>query len=232
MSKPNNKLTRLRKPLPDQNSCAAPEPHRDCDQCPRLVDFRESNKVDHPDWFNGAVPSFGDSDCRMLIVGLAPGLQGANKTGRPFTGDFAGDLLYSTLNEFGFSRGEYGAHAEDGLRLADCMISNAVRCVPPKNKPIGAEIKNCRPFLEGRIAALPNLKAIVALGRIAHESVVDASGKKRKDLKFAHRAQHALPNEIMLFDSYHCSRYNTNTGRLTEEMFRAVFEDVRSVLAV
>lgn len=198
--------------------------------CPRLVAFRRENQVDEPDWFNGAVGSFGTSDARLLIVGLAPGRGGANKTGRPFTGDYAGDLLYATLHEFGFSRGEYGARSDDGLELSDCMITNAVRCVPPANKPTTAEIKQCRGFLINRIAQLKELKVILALGRIAHEQVLSALGERRASYPFAHGAQHIVSGNLVLTDSYHCSRYNTNTGRLTTEMFRAVFSDVRQVL--
>ena len=202
------------------------EPAPGCDLCPRLVQFRASVSKDHPDWFNGAVPSFGSPDARLLIVGLAPGLRGANRTGRPFTGDFAGDLLYETLMEFGFASGTYGADAADGLMLVDCMITNAVRCVPPQNKPTGEEIRTCRPFLLQCIAQLPRLAAIVALGRIAHESVIRALGGRIAAYKFAHQAMHEIDG-LTLHDSYHCSRYNTKTGRLTPEMFRAVFRDVR-----
>jgi uracil-DNA glycosylase len=201
------------------------EPDRDCALCPRLVAFRRANQASYPDYFNGAVPSFGTADARLLIIGLAPGLKGANQTGRPFTGDFAGDLLYETLNAFGFSRGTYGARPDDGLQLHDCMVTNAVRCVPPQNKPVGAEITQCRTFLAARIAAQTNLKAMVALGRIAHETVLRTLGHKLADFKFAHGAMHDT-GVAMLFDSYHCSRYNTNTGRLTPEMFRDVFAKV------
>ncbi len=207
------------------------EPKAECELCPRLVAFREDNQHKYPDWFNGAVPSFlpaaGADSTRLLIVGLAPGLQGANKTGRPFTGDWAGDLLYATLLKFGFAEGTYAAHPDDGLSLKDTMITNAVRCVPPQNKPVGAEMKNCRPFLTARITSLPNLQVIVCLGRIAHENTLSALDHKRADYKFAHGAEHILSVEgrtITMIDSYHCSRYNTNTGRLTESMFADVFE--------
>lgn len=206
-----------------------PEPERDCGLCPRLVEFRLSNQQAHPDFFNGAVPSFGSSKARFLIVGLAPGLKGANQTGRPFTGDYAGDLLYATLDKFGFSRGTYAAHRDDGLELIDCMVTNAVRCVPPQNKPVGAEIAQCRPFFAARLAAQSNLKAMVALGRIAHETILRTYGLKLADYKFVHGAAHDL-GEVMLFDSYHCSRYNTNTGRLTTEMFEQVFASVVAYL--
>ncbi len=207
-----------------------PEPPLDCALCPRLVAFRDENAAQHKDWFNAPVPSFGPKSARLLIVGLAPGLQGANRTGRPFTGDYAGDLLYGTLIEFGFAEGTYQACIDDGLHLIDCMITNAVRCVPPQNKPIGAEIKACRAFLDARINALSQLKVLLALGRIAHESVISAFGERRAAHPFAHGAQHALPQNLTLFDSYHCSRYNTNTGRLTETMFKSVFNDIRQVL--
>jgi len=209
---------------------AAAEPARDCQLCPRLVAFREINRTNAPDWFNGAVPSFGDADARLLIVGLAPGLNGANRTGRPFTGDYAGDLLYATLIEFGFARGTYDARPNDGLTLDDCMITNAVRCVPPENKPVPAEIANCEPFLRARIAELPELQAILALGRIAHDSTLKALGARRSHYPFAHGARHEIPGAPLLVDSFHCSRYNTNTRRLTPEMFRAVFSDIRNLV--
>ncbi len=201
---------------------AAVEPGRDCPRCPRLVAFRKSWRKREPGWFNAPVPSFGPRDARLLIVGLAPGLQGANRTGRPFTGDYAGDLLYGTLIQFGLARGQYQARPDDGLGLIHCRITNAVRCVPPGNKPTGAEIATCRHFLRAEIGALPALRAILALGRIAHDSVVAALDGRASATPFAHGASHAL-STFTLFDSYHCSRYNTNTGRLTAEMFRAVF---------
>lgn len=211
-------------------ACEAP---RDCPLCPRLLAFRSANRQKEPDWYNGAVPSFGQGNApgaRLLIVGLAPGLKGANRTGRPFTGDFAGDLLYETLLAFGFARGRYEARPDDGLVLIDCLISNAVRCVPPENKPTPAEISTCRPFLTGRIAAIPRLAAIVALGRIAHDSTLTALGARKASFPFAHCARHAVRPGLTLFDSFHCSRYNTNTGRLTPEMFRAVFAAVKEHL--
>lgn len=208
-----------------------PEPSRDCPYCPRLVAYRADNIAAHPDWYNGPAPSFGDDDARLLVVGLAPGLQGANRTGRPFTGDYAGDLLYATMKKFGFATGTYAARADDGLALAGAMISNAVRCAPPQNKPTPAEIRTCRPFLEARLAGLRRLRAVVCLGRIAHDSVIAASGLKQKDFPFSHGARHEVaPGRLVLFDSYHCSRYNTNTGRLTGAMFEAVFADVRAHL--
>lgn len=204
------------------------EPAENCPLCPRLVAFRNENKAAHPDWFNGAVPSFGDDTAELLIVGLAPGMQGANKTGRPFTGDYAGDLLYETMAEHGFSKGSYGAHPDDGLVLVNAMITNAVRCVPPQNKPIGAEATACRPFLTARLAAMPNLKAVLCLGKIAHDNVLKALGLRLAAHPFAHAAMHRPANiEFTIYDSYHCSRYNTNTGRLTSEMFSHVFSLIR-----
>lgn len=207
----------------------AEAPH-DCQLCPRLVAYRRENAAAHPDWFNGAVPSFGTDTARLLIVGLAPGVQGANRTGRPFTGDYAGDLLYASLLEFGFAKGTYASRPDDGLELVDAMITNAVRCVPPQNKPTPAEARNCLGFLTARIAALPRLKAILALGRIAHDAVLSAEGMKRSSATFGHGATHELGSGLRLFDSYHCSRYNTNTRRLTEEMFHTVFADIRKYL--
>ncbi len=201
------------------------EPH--CTRCARLAAFRRDNAAGHLDWFNGAVPSFGDPRARLLIVGLAPGLKGANRTGRPFTGDYAGDLLYATLLKFGFARGRYDARPDDGVELSDAMITNAVRCVPPQNKPTPAEIATCRPYLAARIAALPRLQAIICLGRIAHESTLTALGIKQKAAPFAHSARHHA-GPTALFDSYHCSRYNTNTGRLTTARFEEVFQKARA----
>ncbi|MEM8798511.1 MAG: uracil-DNA glycosylase [Pseudomonadota bacterium] len=201
------------------------EPPHDCALCPRLASFREENDAAHPDWFNAPVPGFGDEAAWLLIMGLAPGLKGANRTSRPFTGDFAGDLLYPTLLSCGLAEGTYAAHPDDGLTLRGAFISNAVRCVPPQNKPIGSEINNCRPFLIGQLNALPQLTHIVALGRIAHESLIRALGGKLKDTPFRHGAHHKIGGYI-LADSYHCSRYNTNTGRLTADMFAAVFQAV------
>ena len=207
----------------------AATPGRNCPRCPRLAAFRDTWREKEPEWFNAPVPSFGPRDARLLIVGLAPGLQGANRTGRPFTGDYAGVLLYDTLSRFGFSRGTYAAHPDDGLTLADCRISNAVRCVPPENKPTGMEISTCRDFLKGTIAEMPKLRALVALGRIAHDSVVTAMGVKKSTAPFKHGGRNDL-GRLALFSSYHCSRYNTNTGVLTPEMFRDVFAKVRRFL--
>jgi uracil-DNA glycosylase family 4 len=187
--------------------------------------------VREPEWFNSPVPSFGDSDGRLLIVGLAPGLQGANRTGRPFTGDFAGDLLYATLLEYGFAKGKYEARPDDGLRLVDCRIGNAVRCVPPQNKPLPAEIHTCRPFLSATIVTMPRLRAIVALGRVAHESTLKALGIRAAAAPFTHGAVHQA-GALNLYDSYHCSRYNTNTRVLTPDMFRSVFARVRADLGI
>ena len=205
------------------------EADRDCGFCPRLVSYREDCKVKEPDWFNGAVPSFGDQTAQLLVVGLAPGVTGANRTGRPFTGDFAGDLLYATLSKFGFANGQFDARPDDGLELIGAMVTNAVRCVPPQNKPVGAEINNCRPFLKARIEALPNLRAFVCLGRIAHDSLLRTLGVRLAEYPFAHQARHEIDG-YTVFDSYHCSRYNTNTRRLTPEMFEAVFADVQNFL--
>ncbi len=205
------------------------EPDRNCPLCPRLAAFRAEARTREPKWHNAPVASFGDPNARVLIVGLAPGLQGANRTGRPFTGDFAGDLLYSTLLEFGFAKGKYDARPDDGLALVDCRISNAVRCVPPQNKPLPAEINTCRTFLAATVATMPKLAAIVLLGRIAHDSTVKALSMKAAAAPFAHGAVHEARN-FRLYDSYHCSRYNTNTGVLTPKMFRDVFAQLRKNL--
>jgi uracil-DNA glycosylase family 4 len=206
----------------DAMRSVSPEPAKNCPLCPRLVAFRKENSRAHPDWFNGAVPSFGRDTARLLIVGLAPGLKGANRTGRPFLGDYAGELLYRTLLKVGLARGHHDPAAPDELELIDCMISNAVRCVPPQNKPKPEEIARCRTFLIGRIAALPNLALLLAIGRIAHDAILDAFQLKKRDFPFAHGARHELPGGLVLFDSYHCSRQNTNTGRLTTAMFEEV----------
>jgi uracil-DNA glycosylase family 4 len=208
---------------------SAPEPSPNCPLCPRLAAFREAWREREPTWFNSPVTSFGPREARLLIVGLAPGLQGANRTGRPFTGDYAGVLLYDTLLRYRFARGRYAAHPDDGLELVDCRISNAVRCVPPENKPTGIEIATCRTFLRGCIGEMPKLRVIVALGRIAHDSVVAALDAKRSQAAFGHGARHTL-GSLVLCDSYHCSRYNTNTGVLTPDMFRTVFASVRAHL--
>jgi uracil-DNA glycosylase len=206
-----------------------PEPPRDCPRCPRLVAYREANAARHPDWFNGAVPSFGDPGARLLVLGLAPGVAGANRTGRPFTGDYAGELLYSTLAKFGLANGRFAADPADGLELHDCLVSNAVRCVPPENRPTPAEIAACRPFLADRLAALPRLRAVLCLGRIAHETLLRALGRRLSAYPFRHGARHDLDG-LAIFDSYHCSRYNTNTGRLSAAMFESVVADLRDEL--
>ncbi len=193
--------------------------------------FREELRSAHPGWYNAPVPSFGDPEGRLLIAGLAPGMKGANRTGRPFTGDYAGDLLYATLLKFGFAEGIYGADPGDGLALRDCIISNAVRCVPPQNKPLPVEIKTCNRYLRARIDALPRLKAIVTLGRVAHEATLLALGAKRTHHAFKHGAIHEIGG-LHLFASYHCSRYNTNTRVLTAAMFEEVFAKVRANLDV
>jgi len=203
----------------------------DCPDCPRLAAFRAANRAAYPDWWNAPVPTFGEAGARVAIVGLAPGLRGANRTGRPFTGDYAGELLYSTLLEFGFASGVYDRRPDDGLTLVDCAIINAVRCVPPQNKPTPEEISTCRRYLTPAIAAMPRLKIMVALGRIAHESTLRALKLKLAMFPFAHGARRPVtPTGLSLFDSYHCSRYNTNTGVLTEAMFRQVFASIRAEL--
>jgi uracil-DNA glycosylase len=208
---------------------APAEPPRDCTLCPRLAGYREDNRRAHPDWFNGPAPSFGDPDARLLVVGLAPGRQGANRTGRPFTGDFAGVLLYETLIRTGFARGRYEARADDGLELVDCRITNAVRCAPPGNKPLPAEEAACRPFLAGALAALPRLRVIVTLGDVARRNLLRAVGLPASAGVSGHGAEtQAGPYRVI--NSYHCSRLNTNTGRLTPEMFEAVFLRARDLL--
>ncbi len=217
------------------NKTAPAEAPLDCTLCPRLVAYRVENQQDEPGWFNAPVPSFGDENARLLVVGLAPGRTGANKTGRPFTGDWAGDLLYSTLAEFGFTDGEYGAHADDGLKLNGAMITNAVRCVPPENKPVGKEINACRPFLVSRLAELKSVKALVTLGKISHDSTLRALGLKVSAHPFGHDVHYEIESPfdgapLHIISSYHCSRYNTNTGRLTEAMFHDVFRRAKSLL--
>lgn len=208
------------------------EPHRDCNLCPRLRAFLLDLRESHPDYHNAPVPSFGDPDPQLLIVGLAPGMHGANRTGRPFTGDWAGDLLYGAIEEYGFSKGTYDARPDDGLELTGAMITNAVRCLPPANKPIGAEGAACRPFLTDQIASLSSLKTILTLGKVSHDNTVRALGLKLKDYPFGHHRVYDLPGGKRLYSSYHCSRYNTNTKRLTEEMFYKVFADIRGFIDV
>jgi uracil-DNA glycosylase len=211
---------------------AAALPGRDCPLCPRLVAFREVQRTAHPEWFNAPVPPFGELSATVLIIGLAPGLRGANRTGRPFTGDYAGDLLYATLRKFGLAHGNYTAHADDGLSLVGARVTNAVRCVPPQNKPEPRELVACRVFLASEIAASPRLRAFVALGAIAHDAVLAALGLRRTLFRFAHGAVHVLPDGRLLADSYHCSRLNTNTGKLSAEMFEAVFATLLDRLAL
>jgi uracil-DNA glycosylase family 4 len=204
-------------------------PPRDCPLCPRLVDYRSVNRAAHPEWFNGPAPSFGDPAARLLVVGLAPGRQGANRTGRPFTGDFAGVLLYDTLIKLGFAHGRYQARPDDGLTLTDCMITNAVRCAPPGNKPTPAEETSCRPFLLSQLAALPNLKVIVTLGDVARRNVLKALGLPASAGAPGHGSE-TTAGGYRLINSYHCSRLNTNTGRLTPAMFETVFRRARVLL--
>jgi uracil-DNA glycosylase family 4 len=199
-----------------------------CTACPRLAGFLAEVRQEHPDYFAKPVPPFGAEEPRLLIVGLAPGLHGANRTGRPFTGDYAGILLYETLHRFGFGSRPVSEHAADGLELIDCRITNAVKCLPPQNKPQPSEIKQCNNYLRNELNALDENMAVLALGQIAHKAVVSALGLKQKDFVFGHGAVHVLPRGLTLFDSYHCSRYNTQTYRLTPAMFHAVFEAIRS----
>jgi len=204
-------------PVPDVES------PRDCPRCPRLVAFRDGLRAEHPDWWNAPVPAFGDPLARLAIVGLAPGMWGANRTGRPFTGDHAGHLLYRTLLKYGLAEGVYEERADDSLRLAGCIILNSVKCLPPRNKPLPAEVAACQPYYEAALTRLPNVRVLVALGRIAHDNAVRTAGGRLSAYKFAHLAEHELPDGRVLIDSYHCSRYNQNTGRLTADMFEAVF---------
>lgn len=205
------------------------EPAQDCALCPRLVEFRAANQRKFPDFHNAPVRSFGPLDARLLVVGLAPGLRGANQTGRPFTGDYAGELLYQTLQAFGFARGAYGRRADDGLALEDCRITNAVRCVPPENKPTGLEGRNCRPFLAAEIEAMTRLQVILCLGGLSHTAVLSTLAVRKAQYPFGHGKLHQIDG-LIVADSYHCSRYNTNTGRLTTEMFEAVFRQIRESL--
>ena len=199
------------------------EPPHDCPRCPRLVALREDCRAEHPDWWNAPVPAFGDPDGWLGIIGLAPGKHGANRTGRPFTGDHAGHLMFGTLAKFGLTTGTYDARIDDGFGLSGAIIINSVKCLPPENKPVPAEIHACRPFLDDAVALLPNARIFVALGQIAHQSAVKVLGGRLPKARFAHLAEHRMPDGRMLIDSYHCSRYNQNTGRLTPEMFEAVF---------
>jgi uracil-DNA glycosylase family 4 len=203
------------------------EPARGCILCPRLATYRAENQIKERDWHNAPVPSFGTIDARLLIVGLAPGRMGANRTGRPFTGDYAGKLLYGTLLKFGLARGAYAERPDDGLTLVDCRVTNAVRCAPPANRPTPSEIKACGGYLASEVAAMPNLSGILALGQIAHNAVLTTFGLPRSRSPFAHGALHDLGNGRTLVDSYHCSRLNTNTGRLTEAMFADVVKALK-----
>lgn len=209
------------------------DPDHNCSECPRLRNFILKSREANPTWFNGPVPTWfpdgGLDKVELLIVGLAPGMRGANQTGRPFTGDYAGDLLYATLSKYGFASGQYQARPDDGLKLKRAAITNAVRCVPPENKPVGAEINTCRKYLISTLDQLPNLKAVVTLGKISHDSTVRTLGRRVAAHPFGHQASTQI-NDLMIFPSYHCSRYNTNTGRLTTNMFENVFDDVQKYL--
>ncbi len=208
---------RARSPLPQH------EPGADCPRCPRLVALRQALRAEHPGWWNAPVPALGDPTAWLGLVGLAPGKHGANRTGRPFTGDYAGDLLFATLHKFGLSRGVYLADPADGLELVGTVILNSVKCLPPENKPLPEEVRNCSVFFEAQRAALPKLSILIALGQIAHNSAIRAVGGRQVDYRFGHGAEHRLPDGMILIDSYHCSRYNQNTGRLTAAMFESVF---------
>ncbi|MBO9669928.1 MAG: uracil-DNA glycosylase [Sphingobium sp.] len=208
---------------PIESPVPGAEPSRDCPLCPRLVAFRHECRAEHPDWWNGPVSAFGDPQARIVLVGLAPGMHGANRTGRPFTGDYAGDLLFATLAKFGLAHGAYEARADDGLELVDVAILNAVKCLPPQNKPLPEEVRTCRQFLQKGVGALPNARIFIALGQIGHQSAVKVLGGKLLKAPFGHLAEHRMPDGRIVIDSYHCSRYNTNTGRLTAEMFEEVF---------
>ena len=208
-----------------------PERLNDCSICSRLADFRNQVKTEHPDYYCQPVPAFGDPDAALIIVGLAPGLHGANATGRPFTGDFAGILLYETLYRYGYSNQPKSVSRDDGLKLRNCLITNAVKCLPPQNKPTTQEIKNCcHTYLSSEISLFPGLKVMLALGTIAHNSVLLALGEKRSAYKFGHNVTHRLSNGLILVDSYHCSRYNTQTRRLTENMFHSAFDTISKLL--
>jgi uracil-DNA glycosylase len=209
----------------------AEEPNRDCQLCPRLAGFRTENKAAYPDFFNGAVQSFGPKNAPLLVIGLAPGLKGANRSGRPFTGDFSGELLFKCLHKIGWTNDKNENRPDDGFKLTACRVTNAVCCVPPQNKPTAAEINKCRPFLLARIAGMKNLRVLMALGRIAHDTTLRTFGLRLVDYKFGHGALHRLPNGLTLVDSYHVSRYNVNTGVLTEQMFMAALATVKSELA-
>ncbi len=212
-------------PIPDT------EPPRDCSLCPRLVAYRHACQAEFPNWWNAPVQAFGDPDAWLAIIGLAPGKHGVNRTGRPFTGDASGPLLYETLAKFGLTEGVYDSKVDDGLALKGAMIINAVKCLPPENKPTPEEVRTCRPFLDTQLAALPNVRIVVALGQIAHQSAVKVMGGRLPKAQFGHMNEHRMPDGRILIDSYHCSRYNQNTGRLTPEMFEAVFSRALAVQA-
>lgn len=205
------------------------EAPKGCRRCPRLVELRKQLQKAEPDWWNAPVPAFGDPEAWLAIVGLAPGKEGANRTGRAFTGDASGDLLFATLDKVGLSNGQFQSRPDDGVTLNGVMILNAVKCLPPENRPTGAEINSCRPYLKKSLTALPNLRAMLALGKIAHDSIIRMTGSRVADYKFAHGTKHLLPDGILLIDSYHCSRYNVNTKRLTPEMFEAVFRQAIAI---
>ncbi|NCN85280.1 MAG: uracil-DNA glycosylase [Sphingomonadales bacterium] len=209
--------------MSDHSPLLFAEAPKGCRRCSRLVGLRKSLRKDHPDWWNAPVPAFGDPDARLAIVGLAPGKEGANRTGRPFTGDASGEMLFATLGKFGFIDGEFANDPADGITLNGAIILNAVKCLPPENKPTAAEINNCRPYLAQALDGMPHLQIILGLGKIAHDSIIRLSGGRLADHKFAHGARHNLPGGRTLIDSYHCSRYNVNTGRLTLAMFEEVF---------
>jgi uracil-DNA glycosylase family 4 len=208
---------RAQSPVPDV------EAPRDCPLCPRVVALRQRLRSEHPDWWNAPVPAFGDAGAWLAIVGLAPGMWGANRTGRPFTGDHAGHLFFQTLLKFGLARGGYRETADDGLRLAGCVVLNSVKCLPPQNKPLPIEVATCRRYYEAALARLPSVRIMVALGQIAHGNAVRSAGGALSAFRFGHLAEHLLPDGRILIDSYHCSRYNQNTGRLNAAMFEAVF---------
>jgi len=209
--------------MPHESPVPKAEAPRDCPLCPRLVAFRQELRERYPDWWNAPVPAFGDREAWLGIVGLAPGMWGANRTGRPFTGDHSGILFYHTLIKFGLAEGDYEERVDDGLRLKGCIILNSVKCLPPQNKPLPQEVANCRIYYEAGLGLLPNVRVLVALGQIAHANAVRTAGGKLAAFPFGHLAEHELPDGRILIDSYHCSRYNQNTGRLTAEMFEAVF---------
>jgi uracil-DNA glycosylase family 4 len=224
---PNAPLTALaERPEPDLDG-----PPHDCPLCPRLVAYREANRAEYPGWFNAPVPSWGPLDARLMVVGMAPGLKGANRTGRPFTGDHAGILLYQMLGQFGFTTGTYRAEPNDGMQLHDCRIVNAVRCAPPANLPEPREVSTCNQFLTSELQALPSLRVVLALGVLAHTAVLKACGLAPTHVRFSHGAVYTLPDRLKLADSYHVSRYNTSTGRLTPDMFEGVLREVTRLLA-